>query len=98
MGRRIDDDDDDDWGRLERRTADDSGSALKIVGIVGAVILAIVLVCGGVAVVGIYMVVTAADRARQDLQKQLDKVIEEEQRKQRELQEQQRKQLEKAKA
>lgn len=99
MGRRYNDDDDDRDRRLERSAAGDSGvgSAMKIVGIIGAIVLAIVLVCGGVSAFGIYMLVTAADRARVDLQKQLDKAMEDEQKRQRDFQEQQLKMMDKKK-
>ncbi|HZZ78655.1 MAG TPA: hypothetical protein VFE62_09060 [Gemmataceae bacterium] len=83
--RRRRDDDDDDRG--ERSGAGDSGakSALGIIGIIGAVILGIVLVCGGVGAFAVYMVVRAADKARQDVQKQLQQVIDEDMRRQREM-------------
>jgi hypothetical protein len=68
-GRRRDRDDDDD--RDERpRPSGDSGvtSAIVILGIIGAVVLGIVLVCGGL---GLFAMITA-DRARQDMQKMMD--------------------------
>jgi len=84
MGRSYDDRDD-----YDAPPASSGGAtAVKILAIIGSVFLVVVIVCGGLGAFGIYMVVSAADRARQDLQKQLDKAMQGEQQRQRDLMQQ----------
>ena len=92
MARRFDGVDDERDEPRQSAGGDSGGAtAVKILAIVGAVLLVVVLVCGGLGAFAIYMMVNAADRALQDMQR----LMEEEMKKQREIQEQQRKLFEK---
>jgi hypothetical protein len=87
MGRRYDDEDDDD---RDRAPAGDSGgmTAVKILAVIGFVVLGVTLVCGGVGAFGIWMAVTAADRARQDVMKRADQIMQEQIKQQKEMEQQ----------
>ena len=80
MARRRPDDDDDDYEDRpprKRPSSDGGGTAVKVLAVIGAVLLGVALVCGGIIAYLVYVANQARQEMMQQLNQQMDKMREE---------------------